>query len=644
MSVQPVPQGHATAMQAESNVIVAALRRHRGVFMLVGMISGVINVLALTGSFYMLQIYDRVLTSHSVPTLIGLSILMAGLYVIYGLLDFFRLRIMSRIGMSLDRDIAGKVFSVIQLLPLRTRGGGDGMQPIRDLDSIRSFLSGLGPTALFDMPWMPVYLAVIYLLHPLLGLFATAGALLLAVLTLWTEVASTEPLKSAARTGADRAALGEASRRNAEAIRALGMGERMSERWQNVNARFVDEQTNAADAASAIGSLSKILRLLLQSGMLGLGAWLVLQGSVSAGTIIAASITMSRALAPIETAIAHWRGFVAARQSYRRLVQLFTEVERDDRRRHALPAPRSVLAVQNLFVMPPSSTVPVLANVSFALQAGEGMGVIGPSASGKSSLVRALVGVWRVTHPASSIRLDGASLDQWSADDLGRHIGYLPQDIELFDGTVAENIARFDASASDAEVVAAAEAAGCHDMIVRLPGGYASRLGEGGQHLSGGQRQRIALARALFRDPFMVVLDEPNSNLDADGDAALTRAIVGVRERGGIVVVVAHRPAALHGVDKALALVNGMVQAAGPRDEVLRKVLQPQPVRPDARPAPGSGPPSGVVIQPAGGFAAAAAPAARPPQGPPQGTGPSSTIIDLPGLVVVTDPDPRGGR
>ena len=627
----------AAAQITTPNVIVAALRRHRKVLLAVGSISGIIIVLALTVAFYMVQFYDRVLTSHSVPTLVGLTILMAVLYVAYGVLDFLRLRVMSRIGMTIDRDISGKVFSVVQLMPLRTRANGDGMQPVRDLDSIRSFLSGLGPTALFDMPWMPIYLGVIFLLHPLMGLFATVGALLLVVLTIWTELASSGPMRNAARTGAERSALGEAARRNAEAVRALGMGGRIGQRWHDLNTRFVDQQTTASDAASAIGSFSKILRLLLQSGMLGLGAWLVLDGAVSPGTIIAASITMSRALAPIETAIAHWRGFVAARQSYTRLVDLFAAADREELDRLALPPPKASLTVQSLFVTPPSGTTPVLTNVSFALAAGEGLGVIGPSASGKSSLVRALVGVWRITHPASSIRLDGASLDQWSPDSLGRHVGYLPQDIELFDGTVSENIARFDATATDAEIVAAAEAAGCHDMIVRLPGGYAARLGEGGQSISAGQRQRIALARALFRDPFLVVLDEPNSNLDSDGDAALTRAIIGVRQRGGIVVVVAHRAAALHGVDKALGLANGAVHAPiGPRDEVLRKVLQPQAVKRDPATAQPGPPQASVVNGMPGG------PQARP--APPPASAATVSAFDLPGLVVVTDADTRGQK
>ncbi|MGE0855940.1 MAG: type I secretion system permease/ATPase, partial [Hyphomicrobiaceae bacterium] len=380
------------------NDIVRALRRNWAVFMAVGFVSGVVNVLALTGAMYMLQIYDRVLTSHSLPTLVGLSILMAGLYVAYGLLDFFRVRLMNRIGMRIDEEVSGKVFAILQLLPLRARAQGDGLQPVRDLDSIRGYLSGLGPTALFDLPWMPVYLGVIFLLHPVLGLFALAGAVLLIALTAWTEIASSQPISRATQSLRERLALAESAHRNAETLRALGMGERIGERWRAVNDRFVDDQAVAADATSAIGTLSKILRLLLQSGMLGLGAYLVLKGDMTAGAMIAASITLSRALAPIELAISNWRGFVSARQSYRRLVEMFSATDRDQAARLKLPAPHNSLSVHNLFVAPPGANKPVVSNVSFALSAGDGVGVIGPTASGKSSLARALVGIWRPSH------------------------------------------------------------------------------------------------------------------------------------------------------------------------------------------------------------------------------------------------------
>jgi ATP-binding cassette subfamily C protein len=549
--------------------------------------SGVINVLALTGSFYMLQVYDRVLTSRSIPTLIAMTVLMAGLYAANGMLDFLRVRVMSRVGVRIDSALREDTFAAVQAIPLRLRRSGDGLQPIRDLDQIRSFLSGLGPTALFDLPWIPIYLVVITLLHPWLGVFSLAGAVLLVVLTALTEVRSAGPTREAAQSASQRLAFGEAARRNAEVIRAMGLGRRFQERWKTLNGQHLANQLQAADAVGGIGTTSKVLRLLMQSGMLGLGAYLVIEGELSGGAIIASSIIMSRALAPIETSIAHWRGFVSARHAHRRLVQLFKTLASDTEKVLELPVPKINVIIENLTVVPPGGDRPVLQGVSFGLAAGDGLGVIGPSGSGKSSLVRALVGAWRSVPNGGSVRYDGAALDQWDPDVLGRHVGYLPQGIELFEGTVAENIARFDEAAPDAAVVAAAQEAGVHDMIVRLAQGYQTQVGESGTLLSAGQRQRIALARALYGDPFLVVLDEPNSNLDQVGEAALTEAILGVRRRYGIVVVVAHRPSALVAVDKVLGLVGGRVQAFGPKDEALRRLLQPVPESPRSTRAEG---------------------------------------------------------
>ncbi len=571
-----------------SSPIVKALRRSRRLFLSVGLFSGIVNLLALTGSIYMLQVYDRVLPSHSVPTLLGLTLLMAGLYIANGLLDLFRVRIMSRVGVRIDNDVRNAVFQALYRLPLKTRSAGDGLQPVRDLDQIRSFFSGMGPIAFFDAPWIPVYLVVVFLLHPLLGLFALAGALLLISLTLITEARTTLPMKEAAVSGAKRLAFGEEARRNAEVIQALGLSQRMLDRWEALNTRHLTDQLAAADTASGMGTIAKVLRLFLQSGILGLGAWLVIEGEVSAGTIIAGSIIMSRALAPIETATAHWRGFVAARQSYGRLIDLLGTLDLEDSEGMvALPPPRTSLAVQGLAVAPPGEPRPVIQGVSFALASGDGLGIIGPSASGKTTLAKALVGIWQPMWPTmrmgGSVRLDGASLDQWPPATLGRHIGYLPQDVSLLAGTVAENIARFDPEATSEAIVAAAKTAGVHDLIVQLPSGYQTVVGEGGTGLSAGQRQRIALARALYGDPFLVVLDEPNSNLDAAGDAALTEAIRSVRARGGIAIVIAHRPAALAAVDKVLTLAKGQMQAFGPKGEVLQKILQTPPPLPGSR-------------------------------------------------------------
>ncbi len=576
--------------------IEQVIHRCTGIFAGVGVFSGVINLLALTGSFYMLQVYDRVLPSRSVPTLVGLSLLMAGLYIANGLLDFFRVRVMSRVGVRIDNEVRGKVFQAVQFLPLRVRQGGDGLQPVRDLDHIRNFLSGMGPTAFFDLPWVPLYLAFVFLLHPMLGLFALAGALILVVLTLLTELRTAGPTQAASASGSRRLAFGEAARRNAEVIHSMGLGQRMLSRWDEMNNEYLTDQLKASDAAGGIGSFSKVLRLFLQSGILGLGAYLVIQGEVSPGTIIAASIIMSRALAPIETAIAHWRSFVAARQSHRRLIDLFRAVDQADQDIVALPKPAQTLVVQGLTVAPPGESKPVIQGVTFDLKAGDGLGIIGPSASGKSTLARALVGIWVPMRMGGSVRLDGASLDQWAPDALGKHLGYLPQDIALFEGSVADNIARFDTEASSEEIVAAARHAGVHDMIVHLPDGYQTLIGENGAGLSAGQRQRIALARALYGDPFLVVLDEPNSNLDAAGDNALTDAIRSVRNRGGIAIVIAHRPSALAGVDKVLAIAKGQVQAFGGKDDVLRKILQPGPGAPvPPAPGPNGGPPAPAI-------------------------------------------------
>ncbi|MBY0224231.1 MAG: type I secretion system permease/ATPase [Hyphomicrobium sp.] len=579
-----------------ANPIRRTLARSKDLFVAVGLFSGVINLLALTGSFYMLQVYDRVLPSNSVATLIGLTVLMALLYIANGFLDFIRVRVMARVGVRVDNDVRASVFRAIRLMPLKFRKAGDGLQPIRDLDTIRGFCSGMGPTALFDLPWVPIYLFIVFLLHPALGVFALIGAIILITLTLLTEQQTRAPTLSAVSSASERFAFGEETRRNAEVIQALGLGDRMLARWESLTARHVTDQMIANDAAAGIGSISKVMRLFLQSGILGLGAWLVIQGEVSAGTIVAASIIMARALAPIETAIAHWRGFVAARQSYERLTKMFAvmNIGGDEPEIVALPKPSAALSVRNLAVAAPGERHPVIHGINFSLAAGEGLGIIGPSASGKSTLARALTGIWQPTSPSGSVRLDGAALDQWSPEALGRHIGYLPQEIALFAGTVSENISRFDPDATSDLIVKAAEAAGVHDMIVNLPDGYQTKIGEGGVGLSAGQRQRIALARALYGDPFLVVLDEPNSNLDTAGDNALTAAIRSVRARGGIAIVIAHRPSALAAVDKVLAMTRGQIAAFGPKAEVLKDVLShpqhvpAQPVAPDPAAAGGS--------------------------------------------------------
>ncbi|MFN3481934.1 MAG: type I secretion system permease/ATPase [Rhabdaerophilum calidifontis] len=546
--------------------LAAALGECRWALAGIGLFSGLINILMLTGSLFMLEVYDRVLPSRSLPTLVALSILAASLFLFQAGLDIVRSRLLARIGNHLDRSLSARVFDLVIELPLRVRGGGEA-QPVREIETIRGFLSGAGPTAFFDLPWLPVYLAICYAFHPLIGFTAIGGALVLTALALGTEFLARRPVRAAAADAGRRHRLAAAAQRNAEVLVAMEMTGALRRRWIAASDSHLDHQARAADVVSGFGALGRVLRMMLQSAVLAVGAYLVIQGEASAGLIIASSILTGRALAPVDLAIANWRGFIGARQSWQRLSRLLEALPAESATT-ALPPPRNALAVEALTVVPPSAQVPALTGIQFTVKAGSAVGVIGPSASGKSTLARALVGVWPAAR--GHVRLDGATLEQWPRGTLGPHIGYLPQDVELFDGTIAENIARFEPDAPSETVIEAAKAAGVHDMIVAFPKGYDTPIGEQGAQLSAGQRQRIALARALFRDPFLVVLDEPNSNLDAEGDEALAKAILGVRARGGIVIVVAHRMAALGAVDQVLVLARGSQQAFGPTDEVLK--------------------------------------------------------------------------
>jgi ATP-binding cassette subfamily C protein len=560
----------------------AALHLCRGAFIGLALFSALINLLYLTGSFYMLQVYDRVIPSRSVPTLMALSVLAATLYAGQAALDFVRGRLLLRMGRSLDERLSPRVFALIARLPLTGRTGVTGPQPLRDLDQVRSFLSGGGPLAFFDLPWMPIYLAICFLFHPLIGLAALVGAFVLVCLTICTEAFTRKPVQVAALHGAARTSLAEASRRNTEVMAAMGMTGRLGALWDEVNQKHLDAHERANDVAGGLGSLSKAARMALQSSVLGLGAYLVINGDATGGVIIAGSILSARALAPVEQVITHWKGFVSARQSWTRLRELFSAFpEQAD----LLPlrTPSSTLAVEGVSLVAPSDQRLIVRGVSFVLKSGSALGIVGPSGSGKSSLARALVGVWRPVR--GSVRLDGAALDQWLPEALGQHIGYLPQTVELFEGTIGQNIARFEPDPDPEAIIRAAEQAGVHDLIVRLPQGYETRIGEGGMTLSGGQRQRIGLARALYGDPFLVVLDEPNSNLDGEGEQALAQAIAGVRARGSLAVVIAHRPSALVAVDHVLVMEAGEAKAFGPKDKVLRRVMHPiapTPVQPAA--------------------------------------------------------------
>jgi PrtD family type I secretion system ABC transporter len=557
---------------AASTELAEALHACRRAFLAIALFSGMSNILMLTGALFMLEIYDRVLPSRSIPTLVALLILAAGLYAAQGVIDAIRARILVRVGDSLDEAMSMRVYDAVVRLPLKLGAKSEGAQPIRDLDAVRTFLSGMGPIALFDLPWMPVYLAICFLFHTYIGLTALLGAIILVALTVVTEQRTRRPTRSATQFAAARNTLMEASRRNAEAIAAMGMVGRIARRWSELNRNYVAASGRASDVVGGLGAASKILRLLLQSAILAVGAWLVINQLSTPGIIIAGSILGARALAPVDLAISNWRGFVGARQSWQRLSRLLGYLPaRTDPME--LQPPVNTLTVQNAAVAPPGEQKIVCQDVNFSVPAGKALGVIGPTASGKSSLARMLVGVWAPAR--GGVRLDGASLDQWSPEALGRHVGYLPQDVELFSGTVAQNIARFEEPPDAQAVIAAAQAAGVHDLIINLPEGYETNIGDHGSALSAGQAQRVALARALFRDPFLVVLDEPNSNLDAEGDEALTRAILGIRARGAIAVVVAHRPSAIAGVDYILVMGKGRQQQFGPKEDILNRAVQP---------------------------------------------------------------------
>ena len=536
----------------------------------VSVFSGVINVLMLSGSFYMLQVYDRVIPSRNIATLFGLSLMVLFAYLVQGYFDALRARMLCRVATLFDVGLQESIHGALATLPLRGVKPLLMQQPLRDLDQVRAFMSGMGPTAFLDMPWIPIFLFALFLFHPAIGMTALLGTATIVAMTLLTERMSRGPVKAAMDSNAQRQVLADATQRNAEIIQALGMVDRFTTRWSRANEQYLRENIRATDVYANLGSGAKVLRYVLQSGMLGIGAYLVVADRASGGIMIASSIMMGRALAPVEIALGNWKQLVAARQGIMRLREICKVTAKPPAPPVALPRPSRELSVENLAIVAPGTDAAILSGISFSLKAGSGLALLGASASGKTSLSRALVGIWPARHGA--IRLDGATIDQWSNEDLGRHVGYLPQDVALFDGTVAENICRFDERATSDAILKAARIAGVHDIILRLPEGYGTRIGLGGISLSAGQRQRIGLARAVFGDPFLVVLDEPNANLDADGENALGRAIAILRQNKSIVVVISHRPSALASLDMALVLYDGRLIAFGKCEEIFARV------------------------------------------------------------------------
>lgn len=541
-----------------------------GPFIALGSISFVSNLLMLTGPLFMLQVYDRVLASRSVPTLLVLAALVCALFAFYAFLDALRGRMAARLANVLDSQISGRLFSAAVHFKLVANAPRTA-DPLRDGDTIRQFVASPAPLALLDLPWMPVYLLVVFLFHVWLGWLAVGGCVVITALMIVNERLARKPSQDANGEQFLRQKQTDAVRLNAESVVAMGMLDDLRTRWVGQTEKMLSAQQIGADRATFFSSTTKGLRFLLQSAVLALGAYLVIRGEVTAGLMIAASIVTSRALAPVEQVVGQWRAFVGARQAWSR-IQKILSVKEAPQREVNLPLPTHSLSVKALAAAPQGHKTPIITGLQFDLEAGDGLGIVGPSGSGKSSLARALVGVWPSL--VGEARFDGALLSHYTPAQLGEMIGYLPQRVELFDGTVAENIARFRRDASSEAIIAAATAAGVHDLISSLPDGYNSRVGEQGDLLSAGQRQRIGLARTLYGNPFLVVLDEPNANLDSDGDAALTDAIHQARNRGSVVIVIAHRPSAIAAIDKVLYMQGGRQIAYGPKNEVLQQVMQ----------------------------------------------------------------------
>jgi ATP-binding cassette subfamily C exporter for protease/lipase len=546
------------------NELALALRHLRSSLLTVAIFSGFLNLLMLAPSLYMLQVYDRVLGSRNETTLWMLTLILMGAYVFMGVLEAIRAWVLVRVGARFDAGLNARVFNASFERSLR-QVGSNAAQPMHDLHTVRQTLTGAAVIALFDAPWLPIYLVVIALLSPELGVFALVGALVLGALALVNEKVSKPRLDEAQLVNLQsQAAMGN-HLHNAEVIEAMGMLPRIRARWHALHQRQIALQATASDQAAVMGGLTKFVRLAMQSLSLGFGALLVLEGRMTPGGMIAASVLVSRALAPVEQMVANWKQIVSGRAAFARLQALLGA---HPAREHGmpLPAPQGALRFEGVSTAAPGSTVAIVRNLNFAIEAGDCVAVIGPSGAGKSTLARLMVGVWPAM--AGTVRLDGADLYRWNKDELGPHLGYLPQDIELFDGTVAENIARFGEPDSE-KVIAAAQAAGVHELVLRMAKGYDTPLGVGGSALSGGQKQRIGLARALYGNPSLVVLDEPNSNLDEFGEAALARTLRDLHAHGTTVVLITHRVASLAVAQKVMVLSEGLLKAFGPRDEVL---------------------------------------------------------------------------
>jgi len=561
-------------MRLPASELAQAIHHCRQSFQSAAVFSLFINLLMLLPAIYMMQVYDRVLGSNSTSTLLMLTLLAVGLFILLGLLEWIRSQILIRVSTRFDVLLNERLYKVLFRQAL-VSGGKTSAQPLGDLLVLRQFLTGNGLFAFFDAPWMPVYIGLLFLFHYSFGVVALLSAVLLILLAIWNERATHDDLEKANRISVESANITARNLRNAEVVHALGMLPDLMSRWKDKQQNLIMLQAIASEKAGLITALSKTYRLTMQSLVLGLGAWLAIEKQITPGLMIGGSILLGRALAPIDLMIGSWKQFLTARTAYERLNTLLAQFPTETERM-PLPAPKGALRAEQAVVAPPGSKTAVLKGINFSIDAGTFVALIGASASGKSTLARALLGIWPVANGA--IRLDGADVTQCDRGTIGAHIGYLPQDIELFDGTIADNIARFGERDAD-KVVAAAKAAGVHDMILYLPKGYDTEIGGTGGALSAGQRQRVGLARALYGDPVLVILDEPNSNLDDQGEQALARSLAGLKQRGCTVIVITHRPGILNLVDRIMVLNEGLLVLDGPRDEVLAKLSQ-RPAQP----------------------------------------------------------------
>ena len=551
------------------NELAQVIVSFKSAFKTVGIFSAIINLMMLIPSLYMLQVYDRVLSSRNEMTLLMITTMIVVAFVIMGALEFVRSFVLIRIASQLDMKLNKRVYTAAFEQNLK-RAGGNAGQALQDLTSVRQFLSGNALFAFFDAPWFPIYLVIIFLIHPYLGIFALCGTFIHMSLAIWNEKATKKPLAEASSMAVSANNLATNNLRNAEVIEAMGMLPNFTKRWYSLHTRFLNLQAEASEKAGMISATTKFVRVTLQSLILGFAALLVLDGKITSGMMIVCSILMGRVLNPVEQLIGVWRGWSSTKSAYNRLNDLLSA---NPLRAVGMPLPKPIgkVSVEALTALPPGANKPALSNLSFAIVPGDVLGVVGPSGAGKSTLARVLVGIW--PSAAGKVRLDGADIFQWNKAELGPSMGYLPQDIELFGGTVSENIARF--GDVDAEkVVQAAKRAGVHEMILYLPHGYDTPMGDGGAGLSGGQKQRIGLARAMYDDPAFIVLDEPNSNLDEIGEQALIAAIQDLRVRGKTIVMITHRASTLAATNKLLVLKDGVAQMFGPTLEVLEKLTQ----------------------------------------------------------------------